>query len=116
MVANEKDYGPRSPQQQAAIASHRLLHLLGRSPGVRQLGSGHCDLALAGGAAITCPPRSGYLYQEGGMLSVDGHTRAFDADAQGTVFSDGVAVVLLKRLRDAVADQDTIYGVIAGPP
>ena len=48
------------------------------------------------------------------MLSVDGHTRTFDAEAQGTVFSDGVAVVLLKRLRDAVADQDTIYGVIRG--
>ena len=71
------------------------------------LRNGECDMALAGGAAVTCPPRSGYLYQEGAMLSPDGHTRTFDAEAQGTVFSDGAAVVLLKRLRDALADGDT---------
>ena len=43
------------------------------------------------------PARSGYRYQEGAMLSADGHTRTFDAAAGGTVFSDGAAVVLLKR-------------------
>ena len=48
------------------------------------------------------------------MLSPDGHTRPFDADAQGTVFSDGAAVVVLKRLDDALADGDTIYAVIRG--
>src|SRR5690606_28981020 len=65
---------------------------------VDALRAGRCAMALAGGASVTCPPRSGYLYQEGAMLSPDGHTRTFSADAQGTVFSDGAAVVLLKRL------------------
>ena len=76
------------------------------------LRTGQCYMALAGGASVTCPPRSGYLYQEGSMLSPDGHTRSFDAQAQGTVFSDGAAVVLLKRLADAQADGDTIYAVL----
>jgi len=73
-----------------------------------------CDLALAGAASITCPQRSGYLYQEGGMLSPDGHTRPFDEGAKGTVFSDGAAMVVLRRLSDALASNDSIYGVIRG--
>lgn len=78
------------------------------------LRNGDCDMALAGGAAVTCPPRSGYMYEEGSMLSPDGHTRTFDAKAQGTVFSDGAAVVLLKRLSDALADGDPIHAVLRG--
>ncbi|HEV8441931.1 MAG TPA: aminotransferase class III-fold pyridoxal phosphate-dependent enzyme [Steroidobacteraceae bacterium] len=81
---------------------------------VDSLRSGQCGMALAGGASITCPPASGYLYNEGAMLSPDGHTRTFDADAQGTVFSDGAAVVLLKRLEDAIAEGNPIYAVIRG--
>ncbi|HEY0190807.1 MAG TPA: amino acid adenylation domain-containing protein [Kofleriaceae bacterium] len=76
--------------------------------------SGTCDLALAGGVAITCPPASGHLYQEGSMASLDGHTRTFDADATGTVFSDGVAVLVLRRLSDAIAAGDPIYAVLLG--
>jgi amino acid adenylation domain-containing protein len=72
------------------------------------------DMALAGGSSITFPQRRGSLYQEGGMTSPDGHCRTFDADAQGTVFGSGVAVVLLKRLDDAVRDRDQIYAVIRG--
>jgi amino acid adenylation domain-containing protein len=75
---------------------------------------GHCDMALAGGITVTCPPRSGYFYQEGSMLSPDGRTRPFDAKAQGTVFSDGAAIVLLKRLSDAVADGNQVFAVIRG--
>jgi amino acid adenylation domain-containing protein len=78
------------------------------------LRTGQCDLALAGAASITCPPKAGYWYIEGGMLSPDGHTRSFDAGANGTTFNDGLAVVVLKRLADAVEDGDTIYGVIRG--
>ena len=78
------------------------------------LSNGLCDMALAGGSSLTTPMKSGYLYQEGAMLSEDGHTRSFDARATGTTFSDGVAMVLLKRLEDAVADGDTIYGVLRG--
>jgi len=73
-----------------------------------------CDMALAGGVSITFPQKRGYLYQEGGMVSPDGHCRAFDAKAQGTVFGSGAGVVVLKRLEDAIADRDHIYAVIKG--
>jgi amino acid adenylation domain-containing protein len=72
------------------------------------------DMMLAGGVSITLPQKRGYLYQEGGMGSADGHCKPFDADAQGTVFGSGVGVVLLKRLEDAVADGDQVYAVIRG--
>ena len=72
------------------------------------------DMALAGGTSITFPQKRGSFFQEGGMISPDGHCRTFDASAQGTVFGSGVAVVLLKRLEDAVHDGDQIYSVIRG--
>ncbi|MEO1327100.1 MAG: aminotransferase class III-fold pyridoxal phosphate-dependent enzyme [Pseudomonadota bacterium] len=73
-----------------------------------------CDVALAGGASITTPLKAGYLYQEGSMLSADGHCRPFDAKATGTTFNDGVAYVVLKRTEDAIADGDRIYAVVRG--
>ena len=73
-----------------------------------------CDKALAGGVSITFPQKRGYLHQSGGMVSPDGHCRAFDADAQGTVFGSGAGVVVLKRLDEAVTDGDHIYAVIRG--
>jgi amino acid adenylation domain-containing protein len=81
---------------------------------VDNLRLGRCELAIAGGVAVTCPPRSGYLYNEGSMLSPDGCTRPFDADAAGTVFSDGAAFVLLKPLDRAQRDGDPIIAVIRG--
>lgn len=119
MLGNEKDYiatrtahklgltGPAVCVQTACSTS-----LVAIAQAFDALRARQCGLALAGGASITCPPDSGYLYQEGAMLSPDGHTRTFDVNAQGTVFSDGAAVVLLKRLSDAVADGNTIYAVI----
>ncbi len=121
MLANEKDYiatrvANRLNLTGPAISVHTACStsLVAIAQAVTSLRSGQCDMALAGGASITCPPRSGYLYQEGAMLSPDGHTRTFDAKAQGTVFSDGAVVVLLKRLSAAVADGDTVYAVIRG--
>ncbi len=73
-----------------------------------------CDMALAGGASITFPQKRGYLHQEGGMVSPDGHCRAFDANAAGTIFGSAVGSVLLKRYDDAIADGDQIYAVIRG--
>jgi acyl transferase domain-containing protein/acyl carrier protein len=73
-----------------------------------------CHMALAGGVAINVPHRTGYLYQPGGILSPDGHCRAFDAQAQGTIFGSGVGIVVLKRLADALSDGDTIHAVIRG--
>src|SRR5436190_5833558 len=73
-----------------------------------------CDMALAGGVTINVPLKNGYTYLEGGIYSPDGHCRAFDEKAQGTVQGDGVGVVVLKRLSDALADGDTIHAVIRG--
>ncbi len=73
-----------------------------------------CDMALAGGVSITLPEKAGYIYQEGGILSPDGHCRTFDAAANGTVGGNGVGIVLLKRLKEAYEDGDTIHAVIKG--
>jgi amino acid adenylation domain-containing protein len=73
-----------------------------------------CEIALAGGSSIHSPLKDGYLYREGEISSPDGRCRAFDAQAKGTVAGDGVGVVVLKRLSDALQDGDTIYAVIKG--
>src|SRR5690606_24817609 len=72
------------------------------------------DVALAGGISVVVPQAGGYLHVEGGMESSDGRCRPFDAQASGTIFASGGGVVVLKRLSDALADGDTIYGVIKG--
>ena len=73
-----------------------------------------CDMALAGGVALQFPLLSGYLYQEGMILSKDGYCRAFDEKANGTVPGNGVGVVALKRYQDALDQNDHIYAVIKG--
>ena len=73
-----------------------------------------CDLALAGGVTIRIPQKAGYYFLEGEIYSSDGHCRPFDAAANGTVFGEGVGVVALKRLSDALRDRDTIHAVIRG--
>jgi acyl transferase domain-containing protein/acyl carrier protein len=72
------------------------------------------DMALAGGVSVRVPQTMGYLFQEGGVASPDGHCRPFDAKAKGTVFGSGAGVVVLKRLEDALAAGDTIHAVIRG--
>ena len=121
MLGNEKDYvatrvahklnltGPAISLNTACSTS-----LVAIAQAFDALRAGRCNMALAGGASIACPPNSGYIAQEGSMLSPDGHTRTFDVNAQGTVFSDGAAVVLLKRLSDALRDGDPIYATIRG--
>jgi phthiocerol/phenolphthiocerol synthesis type-I polyketide synthase E len=73
-----------------------------------------CTVALAGGVRVFSPQLSGYPYVEGGIYSPDGRCRAFDAQARGALFSEGVGVVVLKRLSDALADGDPIRAVILG--
>jgi acyl transferase domain-containing protein len=121
MLANEKDYiatrvAYKLDLRGPAVSVHTACStsLVAICQAVESLRKGECGMALAGGVSITCPPRSGYLFQDGAMLSPDGHTRTFDANAQGTVFSDGAAVVLLKRLDEAIAEGDTIHAVIRG--
>ena len=75
---------------------------------------GQCEQAVAGGVSVSTPVNSGYLYQEGNMLSKDGHCRPFDINATGTTFNDGAGVVVLKRRDLAEADGDHIYAIIKG--
>ena len=101
--------GPSVDVQTACSTSLVAVHMACRS-----LLYGECDLALAGGVSVTVPLRSGYLYDEGGIFSPDGHCRAFDRAARGTLPGNGVGIVVLKRLREAVRDGDTIEAVIRG--
>ena len=73
-----------------------------------------CDTALAGAVSIRTLTKEGYLYQEGMILSPDGHCRAFDTQAQGTVGGNGAGIVVLKRLEEAILDGDHVYAVIKG--
>ncbi|MER9714544.1 alpha/beta fold hydrolase [Mesorhizobium sp. M0174] len=79
----------------------------------QSLAAGYCDMALAGGSSITFP-QAGYQYVRDFINSSDGVCRAFDADASGTVLGDGVGVVVLKRLEDALAANDPIHAVVKG--
>ncbi|NEQ29720.1 MAG: SDR family oxidoreductase [Leptolyngbya sp. SIO4C5] len=101
--------GPSCTVETACSTSLVAVHLACQS-----LLNGECDMALAGGVGISSQQKSGYLYQEGDILSPDGHCRAFDAQAQGTVGGNGVGIVVLKRLEDAIADGDCIRAVIKG--
>ena len=74
----------------------------------------HADVVLAGGVGIQVPQHVGYRYHSGGIASPDGRCRPFDAAAQGTVSGNGVGIVVLKRLEDALADGDSIRAVILG--
>ncbi|MFE5812631.1 type I polyketide synthase [Streptomyces sp. NPDC056479] len=75
---------------------------------------GDCDVALVGATAVHVPQVLGYRYVKGSILSKSGRLRAFDAGADGTVGGTGVLAVVLKRLERAVADGDTIHGVVRG--
>jgi amino acid adenylation domain-containing protein len=72
------------------------------------------DVCLAGGVRIYVPQEKGYMYQEGAISSPDGHCRPFDEKAKGTVGGNGVGVVVLKRMEDAIRDNDTIYALVSG--
>lgn len=121
MISNDSD--------SIATRTSYLLNLSGPSVGVQSacstslvavaqacqaLVSGQCDMAIAGGVALTFPQTRSATFDHGGIHSRDGHCRAFDADATGAVFSDGVGAVVLKRLRDAIRDNDRIDAVIRG--
>src|SRR5690606_8793723 len=85
--------GPSITVQCACSTSLVATHLACQS-----LISGESDVALAGGVSIRIPQKTVYTYQAGGIFSQDGHCRPFDADARGTVVSNGAGVVALKRL------------------
>lgn len=101
--------GPSLTVQTACSTSLVAIHLA-----CQGLISGECSMALAGGVKLAYPQKSGYIYQEGSINSKDGHCRAFDIHASGTVGGNGAGIVLLKRLEDAIKDGDYIYSVIKG--
>ncbi|MEQ8973601.1 MAG: SDR family oxidoreductase [Coleofasciculus sp. C1-SOL-03] len=101
--------GPSVTVQTACSTSLVAVHLACQS-----LLNGECDISLAGGVSLTIPEKAGYSYEAGGIASADGHCRAFDAQAQGTVFGEGIGIVVLKRLADAIADGDCIHAIIKG--
>ncbi|MDZ8030982.1 polyketide synthase [Nostoc sp. DedSLP04] len=120
-IAGDKDYlatrtsyklnltGPSYTVQTACSTSLVAVHLACQS-----LLNGECDMALVGGVSISASRKAGYLYNQGGINSPDGHCRAFDAKAGGTVGGEGVGIVVLKRLEDALTDRDSIDAVIKG--
>lgn len=99
--------GPSINVQTACSTSLVAVHYACQS-----LLSRECDMALAGGVTIELPHRRGYTYQDGEILSPDGHCRAFDHRAAGTVFGSGVGTVLVRRLADALRDGDPIHAII----
>ncbi len=121
MIANDKDFlatrvsyklnlrGPSVAVQSACSTSLVAVHLA-----VQSLIAGECDAALAGGVSIRVPQTEGYEWQEGMILSPDGHCRPFAAGAAGTIGGNGAGVVVLKRAEDAIADGDTIHAIIRG--
>ncbi|HXB21781.1 MAG TPA: SDR family NAD(P)-dependent oxidoreductase [Candidatus Solibacter sp.] len=80
----------------------------------QSLRHGECDMALAGGIRVVVPDRQGYVHEPGGLWPADGHTYSFDAKGNGSPFGNGVGIVCLKRLEDALADGDHIHAVIKG--
>jgi acyl transferase domain-containing protein len=121
VIANDKDFlttrvsyklnlkGPSIDIQSACSTSLVAVHVA-----CQNLLNYSCDMALAGGVSVAFPQKSGYLFQEGMILSPDGHCRTFDAKAAGTSGGNGAGIVVLKRLADALADGDYIYAVIKG--
>jgi acyl transferase domain-containing protein/acyl carrier protein len=120
--ANDKDYvatrasykldlrGPAVTVQTACSTSLVAVHMACQS-----LIAGECDLAIAGGVSIVQGTRpAGYVYTPGGVLSADGLCRPFDAAASGTIFGDGVGIVVLRRLEDAQAAGDPIRVLVRG--
>jgi len=121
IIGNDKDYlatrvsyklnlkGPSLTVQTACSTSLVAVHLACKS-----LLNFESDVALAGGVSISVPQNTGYLFNPGGILSPDGHCRAFDSRAQGMIAGNGLGLVVLKRLDDALADGDCIRAVIKG--
>lgn len=121
MIANEKDYcATRIAYKLNLVGPALSIHsacstsLVAVCNAVEAIRSGQCDIAIAGGASLTFPQQQPYEYQEGSIYSRDGHTRTFDKNSSGTVFSDGAGLVVLKRLDFALKDGDQIYAAIGG--
>lgn len=101
--------GPSVAVQTACSTSLVAVHQAAAS-----LLSMESDMVIAGGVSIELPHRHGYKFVEGEIQSPDGLCRPFDDDSEGTVFGSGAAIVVLRRLEDALADGDDIKAVLIG--
>ena len=121
IINNDKDFlttrvsyklnlkGPSVDLQTACSTSLVAIHF-----GCQSLVTHQCDMALSGGVFLKNPRGEGYIFEEGSIDSPTGHCHPFDKEANGTIFGEGVGVVVLKRLEDAVRDRDTIIAIIKG--
>jgi phthiocerol/phenolphthiocerol synthesis type-I polyketide synthase E len=121
LISNDKDYlatrasykldlrGPSVVVQTACSTGLVAIHYA-----VRSIASGECSMAMAGASTVRLPEHAGHFHSPGGIYSRDGHCRPFDASADGTVFGNGVGVVVLKRLTDALRDGDCVRAVVKG--
>lgn len=121
IIANKAEYlptrisykfnlkGPSVNIQTACSSSLVAVHTACQS-----LLNGESDMAIAGAAAIHFPNKAGYLFYEGGMYASDGYCKTFSNKADGIVGGNGVGVVLMKRLKDAIRDKDNIHAIIRG--
>ena len=121
LMTNEKDHiatrtaykmnftGPVVNVQSSCSSSLAALHLA-----CQGLLDYSCDMAIAGAATIGASEEGGYFYQDTGLLSKDGHVRPFDKEATGTIYSEGIGVVVLKRTEEAIENKDHIYAIIKG--
>ncbi|MEN8215019.1 MAG: SDR family NAD(P)-dependent oxidoreductase [Pseudomonadota bacterium] len=121
VMSNDKDFVPTRVSYKlnlkgpsVCVSTGCSTSLVAIAMGCQSLLNYQCDMVLAGGATIQLPQITGYWYTQGGIASPDGHCRAFDARAQGTLDANGVGIVVLKRLEDALADGDCIHAVIKG--
>ena len=118
-IGNDRDYlatrvshllnltGPSLTVQTACSSSLTVVHLACQS-----LLTGECDMALAGGVSITLPQTDGYRQREGLSVASSGVCRPFDATVEGTVNGNGLGIVLLTRIDEALRDEDPIRAVI----
>ena len=101
--------GPSLSVDTACSSSLVAIHLA-----LQSLRNGDCHTALAGGVNAILSPVTTITLSRARMMASDGRCKAFDASADGFVRSEGCGLVMLKRLRDALADKDTILAVIRG--
>lgn len=121
LIASDKDFlvsrvsyklnlrGPSVSVNSACATSLFAAHLACGS-----IRNGECDVALAGAAFVLSPQIGGHAYEPGMVFSPDGFCRAYSAEANGAVFGEGVALVVLRPLEDALVAGDRIYAVIEG--
>ena len=119
-IGNEKDYiatrvaylldlgGPAITVTSACSSG-----LVAVAEAAQSIMSGQCDMAIAGASSVNFP-NFGYRYEDGLVGSADGRVRPFDVAASGTLFGDSVGAVVLKRLDDAIEDEDYIWAVLTG--